>query len=53
MRYKRKKSRRSVKCTMCTKFRWLGNSKSGKSFNELRVDLQYKEQMKGVYAQTY
>ena len=24
--FKSKKSRRSVRCSMCTKFRWLGNS---------------------------
>ena len=26
--FKSKKSRRSVKCAMCTQFRWLGNSKA-------------------------
>lgn len=25
--HKRKKSKRSVKCTLCTPHRWLGNSK--------------------------
>lgn len=28
MKFKRKKSKRSVKCTMCTKYRWLGNAAS-------------------------
>lgn len=27
MNYKRKKSKRSVRCTMCTAHRWLGNSR--------------------------
>ena len=25
--HKRKKSKRRVRCTMCTQYRWLGNSK--------------------------
>jgi hypothetical protein len=25
--HKRKKSKRQVKCTLCTQYRWLGNSK--------------------------
>lgn len=27
MKWKRKKSKRSVRCTLCTKHRWLGNRK--------------------------
>lgn len=27
MNFKRRKSRRSVRCTLCTKHRWLGNHK--------------------------
>jgi hypothetical protein len=26
-KFKRKKSKRTVKCTLCTKHRWLGNNK--------------------------
>jgi len=26
-KHKRKKSKKSVKCTICTPYRWLGNSK--------------------------
>ncbi len=25
--YKRKKSKRSVRCTLCTSYRWFGNAK--------------------------
>lgn len=34
--YKRKKSRRSCRCTMCTQLRWLGNSKSRKRISDIR-----------------
>jgi hypothetical protein len=36
MHFKRKKSKRVVKCTMCTKLRWMGNSKSKKRISDLR-----------------
>jgi hypothetical protein len=34
--YKRKKPRRSCKCTMCTKLRWLGNSAGRKRISDIR-----------------
>lgn len=34
--YKRKKSKRQVRCTICTKYRWMGNKKEKKRFSELR-----------------
>jgi len=36
MHFKRKKSKRNVKCTMCTQLRWLGNSKLRKRISDLR-----------------
>jgi len=27
MNFKRKRTKRRVKCTLCTKYRWLGNNK--------------------------
>ena len=35
--FKRKKSKRSVRCTMCTQHRWLGNSKE-------RVKAKYRKE---------
>ena len=34
--YKRKKSKRACKCTLCTKFRWLGNSLQRKRISDIR-----------------
>lgn len=36
MNYKRKKPRRSVKCFMCTQYRWMGNAKGRKRISDLR-----------------
>ena len=36
MNFKRKKTKRRVKCTMCTQFRWMGNSKSRKRISDLK-----------------
>ena len=38
MNFKRKKSKRSVRCTMCTQHRWRGNSKSRKSVRDQRQE---------------
>jgi hypothetical protein len=38
MHYKRKKSKRNVRCTLCTQLRWRGNSKSKKRISDLRND---------------
>ena len=35
MNFKRKKSRRSVRCTICTKYRWRGNG-NGKERKPVR-----------------
>lgn len=35
--HKRKKSKRQVKCTLCTKYRWMGNSKNRKRVRDLRA----------------
>ena len=40
--FKRTKPRRSCKCTMCTKFRWLGNSKDRKRISDIRNDEKVK-----------
>lgn len=34
--FKRKRSKRVVKCTMCTKWRWLGNHKGRKPIRDRR-----------------
>jgi len=34
--FKRKKSKRQVRCTMCTKFRWRGNSMKSAHWKVLR-----------------
>lgn len=34
--FKRKKSKRTVKCTICTKYRWRGNSSARKPIRDLR-----------------
>lgn len=36
MNHKRKKSKRSVKCTMCTKYRWMGNVKGRQRISDQR-----------------
>jgi len=36
MNFKRKKSKRNVKCTICTKFRWLGNTKGKRRISDQR-----------------
>jgi hypothetical protein len=36
MNFKRKKSKRSVRCTLCTTYRWRGNSKGRKPIRDLR-----------------
>ena len=35
--FKRKKSKRSVKCTMCTQFRWMGNGKNRRPAKEKTI----------------
>ena len=34
--FKRKKTKRRVRCTMCTKFRWMGNNKGRKRISDLK-----------------
>jgi hypothetical protein len=48
MHYKRKKSKRNVRCTMCTQLRWMGNSKSRKRISDLKNDDKVKEQMVAI-----
>lgn len=36
MNFKRKKCKRAVKCTMCTQYRWMGNTKAHKRISDLR-----------------
>lgn len=36
MNYKRHKPRRQVRCTLCTKLRWLGNSSERKTRRDLK-----------------
>lgn len=48
MNYKRKKSKRQVRCTLCTKYRWFGNSKEGKSVHELRYEDIFIQAKKGL-----
>lgn len=42
MNFKRKKCRRTVRCTMCTKYRWFGNSRKGGNLKQHKLD-QIKE----------
>lgn len=37
MNFKHKKSKRSVKCTMCTKYRWMGNTKDKQRISDQRM----------------
>lgn len=42
--HKRKRSKRSVKCTMCTQHRWMGNSRGrDKAKNESKKKASAKE----------
>lgn len=34
--YKRKRSKRQVRCTICTTYRWLGNHKARRPFRDRR-----------------
>ena len=36
--HKRKKSRRQVRCTLCTQVRWMGNTKARKDRQALRAE---------------
>jgi hypothetical protein len=36
--HKRRKSRRRVRCTLCTKYRWMGNKKDRKRIRDLRKE---------------
>jgi hypothetical protein len=38
MNFKRKKTKRCVRCTMCTQHRWLGNSKERKPIRDRRQE---------------
>lgn len=35
--FKKGKTKRRVKCTLCTKYRWLGNNKGRKRVSELKA----------------
>lgn len=35
--FKRKKTKRNVRCTMCTYYRWLGNNKGRKRISDLKL----------------
>lgn len=36
MNFKRKKCKRSIRCSMCTQYRWMGNAKEHKRVSDLR-----------------
>ena len=36
--FKRKRSKRTVRCTICTKYRWRGNSKERKPIRDKRIE---------------
>lgn len=38
--FKRRKSKRQVRCTICTKYRWLGNARSKKRVRDLRKEVE-------------
>lgn len=40
MNHKRKKSKRQVRCTLCTEHRWKGNTKDRIRFSDRRRALQ-------------
>lgn len=46
MHFKRKKTKRCVRCTMCTSYRWLGNNTGKKRISDLRNDDKYKDVVK-------
>lgn len=37
MNHKRKRSKRQVRCTICTKYSWRGNSKGRRPIRDLRA----------------
>lgn len=37
MNYKRGKTKRRVRCTMCTPYRWMGNNKGRKPIRDMRA----------------
>ncbi len=41
--FKRKKSKRSVRCTLCTPLRWLGNKSDRRKASEQRKDQSARE----------
>ncbi len=43
MNFKRKKTKRRVKCTLCTKYRWLGNNK-GRS--KIKYEMMKEDKVK-------
>jgi hypothetical protein len=45
MHYKRKKSKRNVRCTMCTQLRWLGNNRGKKRISDQKQFDKTKEQL--------
>jgi len=45
MNHKRKKSKRSVRCTICTPHRWKGNSKERFNHNTNRRKLDSKDDL--------
>ena len=48
--YKRKKSKRVCRCTLCTKYRWMGNSDQRKRMSDKRNDELVKS-YEGLYQQ--
>lgn len=44
MHFKRKKTKRCVRCTLCSQFKWLGNSKGKKRISDLKNDDKAKDQ---------
>ena len=48
VKFKRKKSKRSVKCTICTSWRWLGNSKQRLRISELKNRIKSKQEIDGL-----
>lgn len=48
MNFKRKHSRRSVRCTMCTPHRWRGNHADRFDHQQEKADEAYKQALKEV-----
>jgi len=46
--FKRKKPRRSCRCTICTQLRWLGNSAGRKRISDIRNDDRFKSYKENV-----